>query len=120
MRSESQVTRARAHGGTPVLPSAFGCQGIFGSEQRATVLCRHTTCKETTDRDRLPHQQPVHFQKKEKTNREANNFYLKSCPANWVHLNLLPDDEAYFSTQTIILIFEGVPRLLSGLALTFF
>ena len=47
---------------------------------------KQTTCHKTNDRDRLPNQQPVHFRKKEQTNREANNFYLKSCPANWVHL----------------------------------
>lgn len=38
---------------------------------------------------RLRNQQPVLFQKKEEMNREANNFYLKSCPANWVHLTIL-------------------------------
>ena len=79
--------RPRAHGGSPVLFLTFRCQDILGSEQRATVLCEYTTCKEITDRDRLPDQQPVHLQKKEATNREANNFYLKSCPAHWVHLN---------------------------------
>ena len=86
MQSECRVARARAHGGSPVLSSAFGCQTIFSSEQKATVLCKQTTCKEITDRDRLPNQQPVHLQKKEETNCEANNFYLKSCPPHWVHL----------------------------------
>jgi hypothetical protein len=72
-----------------VLFSAFGYQTILGSEHRATVLCKQTASKEITDRDRLPKQQPVHLQKKEETNHEANYFYLKSCPANWVHLRVL-------------------------------
>ena len=91
MQSEHRVARPRAHGGSPVLSSAFGCEAIFGSEQRATVLCKQTTCKEITDRDRLPNQQPVHFQRKEQMNREANNFYLKSCPVDWVHLTKFVD-----------------------------
>jgi hypothetical protein len=87
MQNEPRV--ARAHGGSPVLSSACGCKAIFGSEQRVTVLCKQTTCQEMNSCDRLPNQQPVHFQKKEQTNREANYFYLKSCPANWVHFNEL-------------------------------
>ena len=86
MRNERRVARARAHGGSPVLPSAFGYKAISGSEQRATVLYEQTTCQEMNDCDRLRNQQPVHLRKKERRNREANNFYLKSCPAHWVHL----------------------------------
>jgi hypothetical protein len=50
---------------SPVLFSAFGCQAVFGSEQRTIVLCKHSTCKENTDRDRLLQQQPIHLQEKE-------------------------------------------------------
>lgn len=87
MQNEHRVARARAHGGSPVLSSAFGCKAIFSSEQRVTVLCKQTTCQEMNDCDRLPNQQPVHLRKKERRNCEANNFYLKSCPADWVHLS---------------------------------
>lgn len=86
MQNEHRVAPARAHGGSPVLSSACGSKAIFNSGRRATVLCKHTTCKEITDRDRLPNQQPVHLHEEKETNREANNFYLKSCPAHWVHL----------------------------------
>ncbi len=86
MQSDHRVARPRTRG-FPRAPSAFGCKAMFSSEQRATVLCKHTTCKEITDRDRLPGQQPVHLQEKEETNREASNFYLKSCSAHWVHLS---------------------------------
>ncbi len=81
-----RVARPRARG-FPRAPSAFGCKAMFSPEQRATVLCKHTTCKEITDRDRLRDQQPVHLQEKEETNREASNFYLKSCSAHWVHFS---------------------------------
>jgi hypothetical protein len=86
MQNEPTVPRARAHGGTPVLSSACGGKVICCSERELTVLCELTSCKKTNNYDRLPDQQPVIFRKKEPTNREANYFYLKSCPAHWVHL----------------------------------
>src|SRR5271168_3098983 len=53
MQSKYRVARARAHGGSPVLSSTFGCKAIFGSEQGVTVLCKQPICKEMNDYDRL-------------------------------------------------------------------
>src|ERR1700689_3652519 len=80
MQNECRDARARAHGGSPVLSSAFGHKAIFSSEQRISILCKQTTCQEMNDCDRLSDQQPVHLREKERSNCEANNFYLKSCP----------------------------------------
>jgi hypothetical protein len=81
----------QARAGQTLGAAAYACGygAIFGSEQRITALYKHTTCKEITGRDRLPHHQPDHLQKKEEINREANNFCLKSCPAHWVYLRVL-------------------------------
>jgi hypothetical protein len=85
MKPES---RTRAHGGTPVVPlCALGCQRMFSSEEEETVSFKNRICKEKNLCDRLLAQQAAHLQEKE-VSREANNFCLKSCLTNWVHLNL--------------------------------
>ncbi len=37
--------RPRAHGGTPVLPSTFGCEEMFGSERRSESYVRKKHCE---------------------------------------------------------------------------
>ena len=98
MHNERRGARARAHGGSPVLPSAFGYKAISGFEQRETVLYEQPTCQEMNDCDRLLDQQPVNLRKKERRNCEANNFYLKSCPAHWVH-----KDDSSFDKEKLYL-----------------
>jgi hypothetical protein len=90
MQNKRRASRPRAHGGSPVLSSAFGSKVLFGSEQGVKVLCKQPACKEMNDYDRLLEQQPVHLRKKKRRNCEANNFYLKSCPVDWVHLKMIP------------------------------
>jgi hypothetical protein len=87
MQSERRVAPARAHGGSPVLSSTCGCKAVFGSGRRTAVLCEQTTCQEVNDRDSLLLQQTVRLRKKERRNCEANNFYLQSCPVDWVHFS---------------------------------
>ena len=86
MQNERRVARARAHGDSPVLLSACGCEAIFSSEQRGMILCKQTSGQEMNRCDRLLNQQPILLQKKEQRNGEANNFDLKSCSVDWVHL----------------------------------
>ncbi len=86
MHSQNKVARPRAHGGPPVLSSTFGYKTIVGSEQNALILCNKISCRELYYYDRLPDQQPSFLQEKKQETGEANNFDLKSCPTNWVHL----------------------------------
>jgi hypothetical protein len=87
IKNKFWVARARAHGGSPVLLPACGCRTIVGSEQEVTYLCQQTSCQESIYFGRLQDQQPFLLLMKEQKNGEANNFYLKSCPAHWVHLS---------------------------------
>jgi len=78
--------------GKPLWKPAF-FSTINSVQKVAFLFCvdkrSQTSCQKTEHFDRLPNQQPILPLKGEQRNGEANNFRLKSCPANGVHLNPL-------------------------------